>query len=203
MGLTLALMVPSSGNRDLEVRQHFEQEGLELGVGLVDFVDQQHAALFLVQGLVQRARLQKMFAEKQVVVRVQPVHGFGQALSALHHLAELVLEQLGVEQLLAVFPFVQRLGFVQAFVALHADQRHVEDFGHALGELGLAHAGRAFDQDGLFELKAQIDRGGDRGARDVVDGSEALGDAVYGCEMVGMLCFHEEMEWSNCCPVWR
>src|SRR3546814_7887307 len=47
---------------------------------------------------------------------------------------------------------VQRLGLVQAFVALHADQRQVEIFGRGVGEFGLADARRAFDQDGLAEL---------------------------------------------------
>ena len=46
-------------------------------------------------------------------------------------LAHPVLQDLGVEQLLAVLPLVQRLGLVEALVALHADERQVEQGGRA------------------------------------------------------------------------
>ena len=43
IGRAAALSVPRSGMRDLEIRQEFEQQRLELVVGAVDLVDQQHA----------------------------------------------------------------------------------------------------------------------------------------------------------------
>ena len=100
-----------------------------------------------------------------------------------HHFAELVFQQLGVEQLFAVLPFVQRLRFVQAFVALQADQRHVEKLRHAFGQLGLADTGRAFDEDRFFEVEAEIKGGRDLAAGDVVDRREALCDPVDGIKV--------------------
>ncbi len=41
IGGALARIVPSSGNRHLEIREHLEQEGLEGFVGAVELVDQQ------------------------------------------------------------------------------------------------------------------------------------------------------------------
>ena len=56
---------------------------------------------------------------------------------------------LDAQQLLLVVPLVQRLGLVEALVALEADQAGAEHLGHRLGQLGLAGAGRALDQDRL------------------------------------------------------
>ena len=47
--------VPSSGMRDLEIGEKLEQEGLELLVGAVDLVDQQHRRLFAPDRRQQRA----------------------------------------------------------------------------------------------------------------------------------------------------
>jgi len=121
---------------------------------------------------------------------MQPLDRRSQADRALHHFAQLVLEQLRVQQLLAVFPLVQGLGFVQAFVTLHSDQGHVEDLGHALGQFGLSDTGRAFDQDRLFQVESQIDRGRDFAAGNVVDRSQALRQAVDGIKVVLVKCFH-------------
>src|SRR3546814_9909812 len=73
---------------------------------------------------------------------------------------------------------VQRLGLVQAFVALHADQRQVEIFGRGVGEFGLADARRAFDQDGLAELAGDVDRRRDRPGADIAVLGEALLDLL-------------------------
>ena len=64
--------------------------------------------------------------------------------------------------------------FVQPLVALHADQREVEERRHRLGELGLADAGRAFHQDRLLQVLGEIDGGGDLPARDVADRGKPL-----------------------------
>src|SRR3990167_2821291 len=182
-GLDLGLDGAEFGHRDLKVGQHFEQESLELGVGLVNLVHQQHAAALLVQGLIERARLKKVLGEEQIVVRMQPLDGGRESHRALHHLPQFVLEELRIEQLLAVFPLVQGLGFVQAFETLHADQGHVENLCHALGQFGLADAGRAFDKDRLFQIEAQIDRGGDFAAGNVVDRSQPLRQAIDGVKV--------------------
>jgi hypothetical protein len=63
--------------------------------------------------------------------------------------------------LLGVFPFVQRLGFVEPLVALHADHLQPAPCRKRLGKLGLADAGRTFHQDRLLDLLGEIDRGRD------------------------------------------
>ena len=93
------------------------------------------------------------------------------------HFAELVLQDLRVEQLLGVFPFIQRLGLVEAFIALQADQLLAAPRGDRLRKLGLADAGRAFDQDRLLDLLREIDRGRDLPARDIA----LRGEAAFDC----------------------
>ena len=56
--------------RDLEVRQQLEQEGLELLVGAVDLVDQQHRRLELPDGGEQRALEQIALGEDLLLDRV-------------------------------------------------------------------------------------------------------------------------------------
>ena len=56
---------------------------------------------------------------------------------------------LDAQELLLVVPLVERLGLVEALVALQADQAGAGHLGHRLGQLGLAGAGRALDQDRL------------------------------------------------------
>src|SRR3954452_1844636 len=48
------------GDRDLEVRQELEQEGLELVVGAIDLVDQQHYRAVVLERLEQRAAQQEL-----------------------------------------------------------------------------------------------------------------------------------------------
>ena len=61
------------GDRDLEVGEDFEQQRFELGVRLVDLVDQQHAAGGLLQRLQQRPRLDEFLGEEHVAEIVQLV----------------------------------------------------------------------------------------------------------------------------------
>jgi hypothetical protein len=81
--------------------------------------------------------------------------------------ADLVLQDLGVEELLAVLPLVEGLGLVQALVALHADQGLVQADGDRAGEVGLADPGGAFDEDRLAQVVGQVDRRGDLWRGDV------------------------------------
>ena len=62
---------------------------------------------------------------------------------------------LDPQQLLAVVPLVQRLGLVEALVALQPHELAAEVGGERLGELGLADAGRALDEHRLAELVAR------------------------------------------------
>ena len=172
-------------HRDLVGRQHLQQEGLEGLVGLVDLVDQQDAAVVLAQRLHQRARLQEGLGEEQVAHAVQAVHGRVHVRRVGQRRAHPVLEDLGVEQLLAVLPLVERLGLVQALVALHADQRLGEQAGGGERQLGLADAGRALDQDRLLQVHGHVEGGGDAARGDVADAAQALDQGVDGGERVG------------------
>ena len=69
---------------------------------------------------------------------------------------------LDPQQLLAVVPLVQRLGLVEALVALQAHEPALRPARQRLRELGLADPGRALDQHGLAELVGQErdERGG-------------------------------------------
>ena len=97
---------------------------------------------------------------------------------AAEHLAELVLQDLGIEKLLGVFPLVERLGLVEALIALQADHLQAAPGGNRLGEFGLADAGRAFDQDRLLDLLREIDGGGDLPARNIALRGEAAFDGL-------------------------
>src|SRR5271167_1093553 len=100
------------GDADLEVRQHLKQEGLELVVGPVDLVDQQHGLIAGPDGLEQRPFQQELRAE-------QLVHGVGAG--------RLVLGQgPDVQHLPGVIPLVQCLVGVDALVALQPDQLAAE-----------------------------------------------------------------------------
>ena len=95
---------------------------------------------------------------------------------ALHEITEFFLQHLRVEQLLAVLPLVEGLGFVEPFVALQPDQRLAGQQSRGLGKLRLADAGRAFDQNGLLEVACQVDDGRDGAIADVVLTGETLDD---------------------------
>ena len=92
------------GDRDLEVGEHLEQERLELLVGAVDLVDQQHDRLVRVDRLEQRPPDQELGAE-ELVLRHGPL-----------------LRRADVEQLARVVPLVDRVRDVEPLVALQPDQ---------------------------------------------------------------------------------
>ena len=60
------------GDRDLEVREHLEKEGLELLVGPVDLVDQQHDRPVAVDRLEQRPADQELGAEELLLRDASP-----------------------------------------------------------------------------------------------------------------------------------
>ena len=95
------------GDRDLEVGEHLEQHRLELLVGLVDLVDQEHDRLLGGDGVEERTGEHELLAE-DVVLDLLPARVGGLGLDP--------------QQLLAVVPLVQRLGLVEPLVALEADQ---------------------------------------------------------------------------------
>ena len=140
------------GDGDREVGEDLEQERLELVVGAVDLVDEQDRR----RGHAERLRL----------VRDRPQQG------TLHEEAlgvELVLDDLlplrfdraEVQQLARVVPLVDGLGGVDALVALQAHELAARPARQHLGDLGLADARLALEQQRALQAYREEDRGGE------------------------------------------
>ena len=91
---------------------------------------------------------------------------------------------LDAQQLLLVVPLVERLGLVEALVALQADQPGAGHLGHRLGQLGLARARRALDEDRLLQPVGEVHDAGDALVGQVVDLPQRLADRGDGLEAV-------------------
>jgi len=153
------------GDRELEVAQQLEQHRLELLVGLVDLVDEQDDRLLGGDGRHERALQQELGAEDVVLDRV-PAGALRLGLDA--------------QELLAVVPLVQRLGLVEALVALQAHQPAVHVPRQRLGQLGLADPRGALDEDRLAELGGQEAHERRGLAGQVAGGAESAGEVVDG-----------------------
>src|SRR3954452_14437876 len=151
------------GDADLEVAQDLEQHRLELLVGLVDLVDQQHYGLVLRDRLEQRSGEQDLLAE-DVVLDGLPAGVGGLGLDA--------------QELLAVVPLVQRLGLVETLVALEPDQLAAGGARQSLGQLRLADARRPLHEHGLAELAGEERHERRRLAREVARRGESLGHCL-------------------------
>ena len=66
-----------------------------------------------------------------------------------------------MQQLLRVVPLVDGLGGVDALVALEAYERSTRPGGEGLGDLGLADAGLALEQDRTTQPQGEEDRRGE------------------------------------------
>jgi hypothetical protein len=64
-------------------------------------------------------------------------------------------QELRVEHLLRVIPFIERLALVEPLVALKADFWPTEREGARACQIGLAHAGRPFQEDRALEAKRE------------------------------------------------
>ena len=148
------------GNGDLEVGEHLEQERLELLVGAVDLVDQEHDRVVRVDRLEQRAADQELLAE-ELVLRDGALLGGTQ-----------------VQQLAGVVPLVHGVGDVEALVALQADQPRVGRARERLRGLGLAHSRLALEQEGLLERQRQEERGREAAIGQIVGRTEGLLELV-------------------------
>ena len=157
---------PQLGDRDLEVGEQLEQEGLELVVGAVDLVDEQDDGAVGLERLEQRAA-------QQEAPRVQLA------------LVDAALGRAHGHELARVVPVVEGVVDVDALVALQADEPRAGGRGQRLGHLGLAHAGLALDQQRLAQLGGQEDRGGQRAVGEVALLGERLADRVRRCQGAG------------------
>ena len=91
---------------------------------------------------------------------------------------------LDAQQLLLVVPLVQRLGLVEALVALQADEPGPGHLGDALGELGLAGAGGPFHQYGLAESISEEHDAGDSFVGEIVDVFQSIANLLNAVETV-------------------
>ena len=141
---------PELGDRDLEVGEDLEQERLELLVGAVDLVDQEHDRLVAVDRLEQRPPDQVLGPEELLLAN------------------RALLRGADVEQLARVVPLVDGVSDVEALVALQADQPCAEHARERLRRLGLPDTGFALEENGLRQRERQVERGRETAVGQVV-----------------------------------
>jgi hypothetical protein len=153
-------------NGDLEVGQDLQQERLELIVGPVDLVDQQHRSLAGPNGRQQRPFQQELRPEERVdrgVVAQLPLR-----------------EGADLQHLPRVVPLVQSLVGVDALVALQPDELAPEHGRERLGDLGLADADLALDQNRTPQRQRDEQRGGQSAVSQVATVAQNLGQLTDG-----------------------
>ena len=153
-----AAIVPELRDRHLELGQQLEQERLELVVGAVELVDQQHHGPVVLERLQQRPADQQLAPEERA--RVAPGRLGGADL----------------QQLARVVPVIERAGNVDALVALQADQARAGRRRERLRGLGLADPGLALEQQRLLERGREEDRDRERLVGEVALRGERLAD---------------------------
>ena len=166
------------GYRHLEVRQQLQQECLELLVGAIDLVDQQHRPVAAADGGQQRPLQQKALREDV-------------ALHLASGSAPRDLARADGQQLALVVPFVERGRLIEPFVALQADEGRAVDSGERLGHLGLAHAGLALQQQRAAQHLHQLQRDGQLAVGHIADRGQPLGD---------LIARHHHGRWSRSRP---
>ena len=156
------------GDGHLKVGQELEQERLELVVGPVDLVDQQHRGPLVVvlDGVEQRAADHELAAEDVA----HPLGGGGVGR----------LQRPDVEHLAGVVPVVEGVGDVDALVALEADQARVQHVGQRLRALGLADARLTLEQHRLAQGQRDAHHRGEPAVGQVGALAQSLGYLVDG-----------------------
>ena len=143
------------GDRDGAVGEHLQQEGLELLVGPVELVHEQHRTRARAHGRQQRPLDEELGPVQLGRLAV----GVERAL----------LQRPGVEQLARVVPLVERLAGVDALVALQADQPGLQDPRQRARDLGLADPRLALEQQRPAQPEGEED-----GHREAAVGDVAL-----------------------------
>jgi hypothetical protein len=149
------------GNGNLEIGEKLQQEGLELRIGFVDFVDEQDHGPLRADCLQKRPGLNEAVGEKGVLLRRDLIDRFRNRRRGADDIVEPVISHMRVQELLGVLPFVERLGFLEPLVALQADQIAPQAAGHGFGKLRFPHARRPLDQHGLLRGLGQKHHCGD------------------------------------------
>ena len=157
-------------DRDLEVGEQLEQEGLELVVGAVDLVDQQHDRAGDARAPRAAAGASRNSRRKR---------------SRLGRLA--ALGRAHREQLARIVPVIERAVHVDPLVALEADQPRAGRRGERLRGLGLADPGLALEQQRLAELDREEDGDGQRLVGEVALARRARRATAAGSAKAGSL----------------
>ncbi len=165
---------PELGDRDLEVRQHLEQERLELLVGAVDLVDEEHDRLVRVDRLEQRPADEELGPE-ELLLRDRAL-----------------LRRTDVEELARVVPLVDRVRDVEPLVALQPDQPCLERRRERLRRLGLPDARLALEQHRLLEREREEERRREPAIGQVVRSAECRVELVDRAE-----AHASEPSWSD------
>src|SRR5450432_3858773 len=131
-------------HRYLEVAEYFEQECLKLRIGAIYFVDEQQRRNRRGNGLEQRTRQQEAIRKEYILFLSQPISGFRKASGATEQILKLVTQELRIQHLLGIFPFIQRFAFVQPYVTLQPDELTVGGFCPCLAEFRLSDSSRTF-----------------------------------------------------------
>ena len=122
-------------HRHLEVGQDLQQERLEGLVGAVELVDQEHGRGARLAGQrFQHRPADQVFFGEDVALHVGAVDVAGRFLHA------------DLDHLRGVVPLVDRRRDVETFIALQPDQPAAERARQHLGDLGLADARLAFEE---------------------------------------------------------
>src|SRR5699024_2226440 len=149
-----------------EVAEHLQEQALDLDVGLVHLVHQEHGGLPATDRREQGAGQEELLREDVVARRVPA----------------LALAGLDAQDLLGVVPLVQGTGLVDALVALQSDEFGLGGGGDGLGELGLADARRALDEQRLAQPVGEVDDGGCGTVGEVALSAERLDHVVDALE---------------------
>ena len=152
---------------DLKVTQHFEQERFERFVGAVDFVDQQHRRA----GGIGLERLQQRPLDQEAVGE-HVVFDLRAVAIALR------FGDPDRDHLRGVIPFIDRGRDIEALVALQPDQPPPERRREHLGDLGLADAGLAFEEDRPAHLQGQEKHGAKRAVGQIIGLGEQIDRGV-------------------------
>ena len=159
------------GNRHLKVGQDFEQEGLELGLGAIDLVDQRTDAA-PDRRARKSGRGSRNFEKK---ASSSPV-GFtaSRRLVVPAKRSPIVAQHLGIKKLLGIRPLVQRPWARRVLRNTASGSARGSAWRRSLWLAGLATAGRSFDEQRFFQAVGQIDRGGDALVSDIALRGEAI-----------------------------
>ncbi len=92
------------------------------------------------------------------------------------------------DHLRGIVPLVDRGGDVEPFIALQPDQAPAQSRRQNLGDLGLADAGLAFEEDRPAHFQRQIEHGAERAVGEIIRLGEEIDGGVDGGRERANLC---------------